>query len=80
MLIRPGHNTTITLKTHESSIPSQPSLGKALSMFEVEIATPKLHPPKDPNGGHGDDQDGDKGPHFIKDATVLPALLEVLSS
>ena len=71
-----GYNTTLTLRTHESSIPSQPSLGKALSKFEVEIATPKLHPPKDPS--HGDeDEDEDDKPHFIKDATVLPAFFDV---
>jgi len=77
-----GYNTTLTLKTHESSIPSQPALGKALSALEVEIPTPKLHPPKDPNDGGDEDDDGgdDHGPHFIKDATVLPALIEVLSS
>ena len=71
-----GYNTTLTLKTHESTIPSQPSLGKALSSFEVVIDTPKIpgiQPPED-NDGDG----GKSGPRFIKDATVLPTLLAML--
>jgi Protein of unknown function (DUF3712) len=75
-----GFNTTLTLKTHESSFPSQPSLGRALSGLEIVINTPKLSPPRSPgdggNGGEPDENDG--APHFIRDATVLPAFLEVL--
>lgn len=61
-----GFNTTLSLKTHRDTIPSQPVLGEILSRFEVDLPTPKLR--------HGDDDDdddkhGDK-PHFIKDATV----------
>lgn len=67
-----GFNTTLTLKTHNGTIPSQPSLGEALSSLEIEIPTPKLIPPKNPN--HPDDDDDDdedgKAPHFIDDATV----------
>lgn len=73
-----GLNTTLTLRAHESSIPSQPSLGKALSSFEVVIDTPRLFAPGQPgDDGDGDDEDGDNhaGPRFIKDATVLSALL-----
>ena len=75
-----GFNTTLTLKTHESTIPSQPALGKALSSFEVVIDTPKLFQPHAPGGdGDDDDKDGERsGPHFIKDATVLSALLAIL--
>ena len=57
------------------SIPSQPSLGQALSAIEVVIDTPKLGLPKD--GDKGDDDEKHTGPHFIKDATVLSALLAV---
>lgn len=63
-----GFNTTLTLRTHEDSIPSQPALGRALQKFEVKLPTPDL-------GGPDDDDDDDepgkkKGPHFIKDATM----------
>lgn len=70
-LIPLGFNTTLALKTDESTIPSQPSLGRALSILEILIDTPKLGPPKN---------DGDEehtGPHFIKDATVLSALIAI---
>jgi Protein of unknown function (DUF3712) len=74
-----GFNTTLTLKTHQNSIPSQPSLGKALSKLEIVIDTPRLSPPRSPGDDGDDDSDQDDGgPHFIRDATVLPALLEVL--
>lgn len=74
-----GYNTTLTLKTHEGSIPSQPALGKALSNLEIVIDTPKLFPARPPGDGDGDgDSDqNDGGPHFVRDATVLPAFLEV---
>lgn len=75
-----GYNTTLTLKTHEGTIPSQPALGRALSNLEIIIDTPKLPPPRSP--GHGDNDDepeqNGSGPQFIRDATVLPAFLEVL--
>ncbi|KAK3706732.1 hypothetical protein LTR37_012576 [Vermiconidia calcicola] len=62
-----GWNTTLVLKMHEESIPSQPALGKALSKFEIEMPTPSLgSPPSDPDDG-GEKKDGK--PHFIKDAT-----------
>lgn len=72
-----GYNTTITVRTHEGSIPSQPELGKALSNFSVEIPTPRLLDPpdrgSDPN--HPDDPDKSKKPNngganFISDATM----------
>lgn len=77
-----GFNTTLTLKTHNGTIPSQPALGKALSQFEIDIPTPKLQPPKNPNHPDGDDDDNrdDNGPHFIDDATVVPALIDFITS
>ncbi|KAG9239579.1 hypothetical protein BJ875DRAFT_538571 [Amylocarpus encephaloides] len=56
-----GYNTTLTFKTHEDSIPFQPSLGKTLSRFEVKIPTPRIHAP-------GDTPDKDQKPHFIDNA------------
>ncbi|KAK5009489.1 hypothetical protein LTR60_005187, partial [Cryomyces antarcticus] len=64
-----GWNSTITLKTHKGSIPSQPALGKALESMEIVMPTPKLSAPVP---GHGDGDGGDDkdmGPHFIEDAT-----------
>ncbi|CAG8982435.1 hypothetical protein HYALB_00007114 [Hymenoscyphus albidus] len=57
-----GYNTTLTFSTHEDSIPFQPSLGKTLSKFKIEIPTPRLHSPNDRT-------DGDDQPQFIKQAT-----------
>lgn len=54
-----GENTTMTLSTHEMSIPSQPSLGRALSNISLDIATPKLW-----------SDDGEGAAQFIKDATM----------
>lgn len=74
-----GYNTTLTLKTHPETFPSQPALGKALSSLEIVINTPKLFPPRSPGDGDGNDpNDSDGAPHFIRDATVLPAFLKVL--
>ena len=72
-----GYNTTLALKAHEATLPSQPSLGKALSSLEILINTPKLSQPQDPDDdGPGNGADGDdSAPHFIKDATVLSAFL-----
>ncbi|SPO05654.1 uncharacterized protein DNG_08341 [Cephalotrichum gorgonifer] len=53
-------NITLTAKAHESSIPSVPILGRALSNFDFEVSAPKLNLPSD-------DPD-DKG-RFIRDAT-----------
>jgi hypothetical protein len=63
-----GWNTTLTFKTHEGSIPSQPALGRALSKFEIEIPTPRLHTPNNDSGDIGDGDD-ESVPHFIKEAT-----------
>ncbi|KAK4977513.1 hypothetical protein LTR66_010658 [Elasticomyces elasticus] len=64
-----GWNTTLTLRTHEGSIPSQPALGKALAKFAVQMPTPSLSDPE-PGDGNGDDDGKKKGPHFIEDATM----------
>ena len=67
-----GFNTSLTLTTHAGTIPHQPNLGKALSSLAIEIPTPKLTPPKNPNKDP-DDEDGDdrdpEAPKFINDAT-----------
>ncbi|KAK0705014.1 hypothetical protein B0H67DRAFT_592961 [Lasiosphaeris hirsuta] len=55
-----GYNTSITVKTHRGSIPSQPIIGEALSKLNITIAAPRLNLP----GGDGDDRS-----HFIRDAT-----------
>lgn len=68
-----GWNTTISLQTHEGTIPNQPALGKALSRFALEIPTPRLRPPipKDPDDpGKPNPPPEDDGPHFIKDAVM----------
>lgn len=54
-----GDNTTMTISTHAMSIPSQPSLGRALSNLSLEIPTPRL----------GSD-DGAGAGQFIDDATM----------
>jgi Protein of unknown function (DUF3712) len=74
-----GENTTLTFKTYEGTVPSNPALGRALSGFEVTIPTPRLSGPSKPGNGDGD-KDGDNKPHFIEEATVVPTLLELLSS
>ncbi|KAK0323908.1 hypothetical protein LTS16_000481 [Friedmanniomyces endolithicus] len=61
-----GWNTTITLRMHEGSIPSNPSLGRALGKFEVQIPTPSLgnagrSVPDDPDDDEPDDP-GDDDP------------------
>ncbi|KAG9937415.1 hypothetical protein KCU98_g19746, partial [Aureobasidium melanogenum] len=59
-----GFNTTLSLRAHEGTIPAQPSLGRALSKFEVDLPTPNLR-------GGGGDGSGDKNEkHFIQDATM----------
>ncbi|KAL1302624.1 hypothetical protein AAFC00_002995 [Neodothiora populina] len=64
-----GYNTTITLRTYEGTIPSQPALGRALEDFQVDLPTPNLRGP--PRDGEGDGNgDGEEGPHFIEDATM----------
>lgn len=73
-----GYNTSITLQTHEGTIPSLPGLGRAFSKFAIDIPTPHLKAPerKDPGNGNGGDDDGNDDdddvdkPHFIEDAIM----------
>ncbi|KAL8853207.1 MAG: hypothetical protein Q9221_001941, partial [Calogaya cf. arnoldii] len=81
-----GYNTTLELRTHASSIPSQPRLGQALSIFNVTIPTPKLTPPSNPNRPVQPDppnEPGSSAPHFIDDAVfhllTSTAVLTLLS-
>lgn len=74
-----GWNTTLTIKTHSDSIPSQPALGKALSSLEIEIPIPRLASPENPGEGDGHDGSDDGKPHFIEDATVVSTLSRILS-
>jgi hypothetical protein len=66
-MLVPGYNTTLSLQTYEGTIPSLPQLGRALSSIEIELPTPELKFPKNPN--HNDDND-ENAPRFIDDATV----------
>lgn len=58
-----GFNTSLTVRTHRDSIPSQPLIGEALSKLNITVATPRL---KVPDEGDGN---GDSKGHFIRDAT-----------
>ncbi|KAF2431869.1 hypothetical protein EJ08DRAFT_631531 [Tothia fuscella] len=77
-----SYNTTLSLKTHEGTIPSQPSIGRALSAFNITFPTPHLTYPKQPdddtNPGDGTPpsnpskpppSDEPQKPHFIQAAT-----------
>ncbi|KAI4202225.1 MAG: hypothetical protein LQ350_002740 [Teloschistes chrysophthalmus] len=81
-----GYNTTLTLRTHAHSIPSQPRLGRTLSIFNITIPTPKLTPPPNPNRPIRPDppeEPGSSAPHFIDDAVfhliTSTAVLTLLS-
>ncbi|KAF2461448.1 hypothetical protein BDY21DRAFT_313961 [Lineolata rhizophorae] len=55
-----GFNTSLTVKTHEGTIPACPELGRALSAFEVTLPAPRLQiPPPEGDGGDGDGDGGD---------------------
>ncbi|KAL9099107.1 MAG: hypothetical protein Q9163_005348 [Psora crenata] len=64
-----GFNTTLTLRTHAGTIPNQPALGLALSNFSLEIPTPSLHAPKNPNPSRPEKDRDPSAPKFIDDAT-----------
>ncbi|MCJ1307456.1 hypothetical protein MMC25_001102 [Agyrium rufum] len=65
-----GYNTSLTLRTHNGTIPTLPRLGKALSVFKIDIPTPHLETPKNPNHPDDDEDDRDeKAPRFLDDAT-----------
>ncbi|KAL3437687.1 hypothetical protein BDV09DRAFT_161745 [Aspergillus tetrazonus] len=65
-----GLNTSVTIKTHEGTIPALPRLGQALSRVGFEVQIPNFShsggPDKDP------DQPGQDNGHqnFIQDATL----------
>jgi hypothetical protein len=68
-----GYNTTISLRTHKGTLPSQPALGKALEAFTITIPTPRMHYPKPPADDDDPENppDEDEGkPHFIQEATM----------
>ncbi|KAF2269282.1 hypothetical protein CC78DRAFT_509473 [Lojkania enalia] len=69
-----GYNMSLTLQTHNDTIPSLPALGNALSHFAITLPAPHLRTPNKPSDGDDDDPDnGDSGsesPHFIRDATM----------
>ncbi|KAL4906458.1 hypothetical protein BDW74DRAFT_132734 [Aspergillus multicolor] len=65
-----GLNASVTMKTHQGTVPALPRLGQALSRLGFEVQMPKLTPGGYPDGdpdqpGH---DDGHKG--FIQDATL----------
>lgn len=75
LLIPSGFNTSLTLQTHNGTIPAQPALGFALSHLPITFPAPHLSSPKDPEDDDPEDPDDpDKGdddsPHFIRDATM----------
>ncbi|PWY86185.1 hypothetical protein BO70DRAFT_361006 [Aspergillus heteromorphus CBS 117.55] len=70
-----GQNTTVTIKTHEGTIPALPKLGKALSKLGVEVQIPRVPVPRAPGNGN----DPDKGSGFIQGATVLSTLMDLIS-
>ncbi|KAJ5150750.1 uncharacterized protein N7500_010939 [Penicillium coprophilum] len=59
-----GSNTTITIKSHRNTIPYLPHLGEALSVLNITVPVPRISIPGSP-----DNNDEDKKPHFIQDAT-----------
>jgi hypothetical protein len=66
-----GFNTSMTVQTHNGSIPAQPSFGFALSQLPITFATPRLSGPKEPPSDDPSDPDKPaESPHFIKDATM----------
>jgi len=61
-----GSNTTVTIKTHEGTIPTLPDIGRGLSTIPIDIPMPRISTPGSP-----DDDEDDSRPHFIQDSTVL---------
>lgn len=55
-----GYNTSITVRTHRGSIPSQPLIGEALSKLNITLSAPHISLPG---------KDEDEKTHFIRDAT-----------
>ncbi|RAL09018.1 uncharacterized protein BO97DRAFT_445840 [Aspergillus homomorphus CBS 101889] len=62
-----GSNTTVTVRTHEKTIPALPGLGRALSRLGLEVQIPHVPVPQAP--GHQPDA-GKGSMGFIQDATM----------
>ncbi|KAJ8608231.1 hypothetical protein MRB53_039762 [Persea americana] len=62
-----GYNTSITVRFHEDSVPSNPALSRALSRFNMTVPTPRLPPVHEPEPGD-DPADEVGGPKFIEEA------------
>ncbi|KAF2665648.1 hypothetical protein BT63DRAFT_70898 [Microthyrium microscopicum] len=69
-----GYNLTLTIQAHNNTIPSNPTLGHALSKFPIDIPAPRINFPSDPNADPEDPEDPDEPddnhPHFIQAATM----------
>lgn len=67
-----GMNTTLTFRTHNGTIPSQPTFGDALSRFPIEIPTPRLRTPRSPidDPDERPDEPEDNAPKFITSTTL----------
>ncbi|KAL4937550.1 hypothetical protein BDV06DRAFT_232533 [Aspergillus oleicola] len=65
-----GLNTSVTMITHEGSIPALPKLGQALSRLGLEVRIPKLTPGGDSNGDPDQPGEGNGHKGFIRDATL----------
>src|SRR4051812_30433757 len=65
-----GWNTTLALKPHAGTIPSYPSLGKALSALELKFPTPRLSTPGPSNPPDNGDDHRSPGAHLIQNAIV----------
>ena len=77
MLTTAGYNTTLSLQTHNESIPAQPSFGFALSHFPVTLPMPHFSRPKPPSDDP-DDPDEAVG-LFRRQPTDLAPMAQGLS-
>ncbi|KAJ5673866.1 hypothetical protein N7462_009305 [Penicillium macrosclerotiorum] len=69
--VKAGDNTTVTIRTHEGTFPALPNIGKSLSALQIDVPVPHISIPGSPGNGQGGDDEDQKRPHFIQDATVL---------
>lgn len=63
----PGYNTTVTIKTHQGTIPALPKLGEAMSKLPFDMQVPKVPVPR----SHEDTDDDDGKPHFVQSAMCV---------
>ncbi|KAA8649121.1 hypothetical protein EYZ11_000666 [Aspergillus tanneri] len=61
-----GSNATVTVQSHNGTIPSLPQLGQALSRLGFDFQVPKVPVRRAP----GKEPDDDEGPGFVQDATL----------